>query len=285
MDPFPILIIGCVDRPEFRGVAAWLSEYSAIFADDFTHALKLLNDGEISPALIVLLEFAPPRISNDQLHTLRQAAPLAKIVRLLGPWFEGEIRTGQPLAATLRVYWHQWRANLQNTLERSQESGFLNFSSANGRLSLPMTAGDDDRLLRVSHDLICPDLPVRLIAVVARERETAQSLCDLCSQRNWKAVWFHTPPAETPLKVDAIIFDSISGAAKESAMGELTAIAGLKAVSKDAPLVVLCGFLRRDDVPRWQSAGAAVVISKPFLAEDLLWQIEQLLPQPATTAV
>ncbi|HTQ38281.1 MAG TPA: response regulator [Pirellulales bacterium] len=299
---FPILFVGRADQPELRAAAAWLSTHGATLADDFPAALNLLSDGDCSPALIVLAEFFPPRLTNCQLHALRQSAPLAKIFRLLGPWFEGEVRTAHPLPATLRTYWHQWAPRLQRPLEQfcsNQISAHTPFEST---WSLPITAGDDEQLLAALDDCGLPCAEVKrsdvlsdnfsaplaqpanfcapLIAVIAQHRETAQSLRDLCAQRGWKTVWLRTPPTETPLKVDVILFDSISGSP-----AELETVARLKAVSGGAPLVALQGFPRADDIRRWQTAGAAALVSKPFLAEDLFWQIEQFLPHSVAATV
>jgi CheY-like chemotaxis protein len=284
---FPILVVGDAEHEEFQAAAVWLRNRGAVLVDDFPGAVKLLTDGDFSPALIVLVEFSPPRFSNRQLLALRHAAPLARIVRLLGPWFEGEVRTGQPLPAEWRIYWHQWAARLQRQVELWQECQKASSPPVNFPWSLPNTAGEDERLSTAAAgetatgDLSSPLLslsspaPAPLIAVVAEHREAAQVLCDLCVQRGWKSVWLRTPPVQTPLKVDAIIFDSIAGAAVE-----LKTVAALQTISGGAPLIVLQGFPRSDDMLRWQSAGVSALVSKPFMADDLLWQIAQFLPQP-----
>jgi CheY-like chemotaxis protein len=43
-----------------------------------------------------------------------------------------------------------------------------------------------------------------------------------------------------------------------------------------APVVALAGFPRADNVARALAAGISAVIAKPYLLDDLCWQIEQL---------
>jgi CheY-like chemotaxis protein len=281
--PFPILFVGDPNRQEFHEAATWLQTRGARTAPDISAALQSMNEQGFSPAVIVLtqLDSQPPAV--NQLEQLRRSAPLARIVRLTGPWLLGESRSGLPLPATLRSQWHQWREGVQRPAEHATCNEVSQGSSVAAPWSLPLTASHDDRLL---HALTPPAAdrspkqpeypkdvkPTPLIAVYAQHRESAQSLCDICTQRNWKTLWIKTPPSETPLAVDAIIFDSAFGSTKE-----LQKLAELKAITGAAPLIALIGFPRPEDISRLQSAGAAAVISKPFLADDLLWHIEQLL--------
>jgi CheY-like chemotaxis protein len=43
-----------------------------------------------------------------------------------------------------------------------------------------------------------------------------------------------------------------------------------------APIVALLNFPRVEDRDRALAAGAAAVLSKPVLVEDLLWQLRQI---------
>ncbi|HZZ26524.1 MAG TPA: hypothetical protein VFE46_00850 [Pirellulales bacterium] len=272
----PTLWIGPTDQAEFRAAAAWLIGRGAWTAGNVPAALHLLTEKGLAPAVIVLAEFSPPRISKGQLEALHQAAPLARIVRLLGPWFEGEVRTGLPLPAALRIYWHQWPSHLPRLVTPVPADGDHGETVFNPWLISPATAADDERLLACDPlNSARSNSSTALIAVVSPQRETGQALCDVCSLRGWKTVWLRTPPVETPLKVDTIVFDSSA-----CAQAELATVAALQAISGHAPLVVLQGFPRSEDIAQWHAAGAAAVVSKPFLAADLLGQIAQCVARP-----
>jgi CheY-like chemotaxis protein len=64
------------------------------------------------------------------------------------------------------------------------------------------------------------------------------------------------------------------------------AVARLKRLTREAPIVAVVGFPRADDVRRARQAGVSAVVSKPYLVRDLLWQLEQAISSdsPHTTA-
>jgi len=283
---FSILFVGDAHRQEFCAAANWLQARGARLTPDISAALDVLREPDFSPALIVLAQLSSHPFAPGQIDTLRRTAPLARIVRLLDPWLEGEGRTGQPVPAALRFKWHQWPGRLQYPTELAMSDSQSNLSLFPSPWSLPVTADENDCLLAAPIENNIPELlsnrldhpsqkpsPVPLIAVCAQNRETAQSLCDICTQCGWKSLWLRMLPAETPLSVDAVVFDLAFGMSMQTEM-----LSAMKAIVGATPIIALLGFPRPDDLSRLQSAGAAAVVSKPFLADDLLWQIEQLLP-------
>jgi CheY-like chemotaxis protein len=77
-----------------------------------------------------------------------------------------------------------------------------------------------------------------------------------------------------PSIVDCVLFD-----VRNTSTSESGALMALKSAVGETPIIVLTGFPRIEDIERLKSAGATAVVAKPFLADDLLWQIEQSLPQ------
>lgn len=259
----PTMFVGDAQREEFRDTAAWLIGRGAVAAGDVTKGLAIVREG-FAPALIVVAEAWPGRYSANDVEELRRAAPLARLVRLLGTWSEGEGRTGKPWPASTRGNWQRWNGVRPTDLSR---------------LSQPVTANENDRLLRVCvpeasnfHAALS-----QVIAIYARSRESAESLDDLFSQRGWNAIWIRSVNAAVPGNVDCAVFD-----ARNNSAGELKALAALREALGEMPIVALVGFPRVDDLERFKAAGAAAVVSKPYLAEDLQWQIEQLLQSAAS---
>ncbi len=265
----PTLLIGDTDRPEFHEAAAWLTKQGALAVVDIPSAVSAMQ-GDFVPAIIVIAESWPGQFSRRELDCLRRAAPLARIVGLLGSWVEGETRTGKPWPTLLRMYWHQAVVRLKREIEQADDR-------ENSRWSLPITAGDNEGLLLES-DVLQSDLhSTDVIAICARHRETAEALGDVCRTRGWGTVWLRSFPSDTPLRVSAVLFDLGRGDT-----AELKAIASLKTVTEDTPIIALVAFPRAEDIERLRSAGATSVVSKPFMSADLIWSIEQLL---ATTGV
>ncbi len=287
--PFAILFIGDAQRHEFSAAAKWLQDRGARLASDIPTALTVLDDSDFSPAVIVLAQLASQPFTADRIEKLRRTAPLARIIRLLGPWLEGESRSGRPIPASLRTHWEQWPARIQQPIHLAVQNLESKQTVSPLLWSLPLTATEDDRLLAIfggdipansSSDqvaLTASAAPAPLIAVRAQHRETAHTLCDICHARGWKSLWLRTLPVETPISVNAVLFDLTSNTPQE-----LELLKAMKAITGTAPLIALVGFPRPEDISQLQSAGAAAVISKPFLANDLIWQTEQLLLSPST---
>jgi CheY-like chemotaxis protein len=288
--PFAILFIGDVERHEFRAAANWLQNRGARLAADIPAALNELDDSDFSPAVIVLAQLGSEPFASDQIEKLRRATPLARIIRLLGPWLESESRSGQPIPATVRASWEQWRGRIQQPFNGTMQNFESQQAVSPPLWSLPLTATEDDRLLALYggnmaansfSDQVGATAAVvaltPLIAVCARHRETAHTLCDICHTRGWKSLWLRTLPVETPISVNAVLFDLAFNTPQE-----LELVKAMKAIAGEAPLIALAGFPRPEDILKLQSAGAAEVISKPFFANDLIWQTEQLLLSPLT---
>ncbi len=60
------------------------------------------------------------------------------------------------------------------------------------------------------------------------------------------------------------------------ALAEPAAVARLRTAARDAPIVAIAGFPRPDDVAAARRAGIAEVVSKPFLAADVLDAIDRV---------
>jgi CheY-like chemotaxis protein len=264
-ESLPVLFVGDPERAEFRAAAAKLTAQEARSAPDIPAALELLNVSDFSPVVIVLAEIGSQPHSANDLAQLRRSVPLARLVRLLDPWLEGEGRTSRSVPVSFRAQWHQ--------------------SVDQFPWSLPPTASQDDCLLVTVDDDFTTTSPANsaadalssigsntLIAICARDRETAQSLSSIFTAQRWKSLCLRTPPTETPLTVDAAVFDLALGTDEE-----LTQLTVMKSAAGAAPLIALLGFPRPEDVARLQSAGATAVIAKPFLTANLIHEIEQLL--------
>src|SRR5262249_25468772 len=238
----PILAIGDLTVPEFQGAAESLTRHGALTALDVAAALTATSEG-FAPAVVVVAQRWPGQFAASQMNALRRAAPLARFVSLLGAWLEGETRTGQPLAASRRVYWHRW-----DDFSRWLDEGLVNSWSA---WSLPSTATDDERLLLAAGfepaDSSIGAIAPLLIAIVARGRDTYQSLADICAQRGWQTVWFRNVENETSLDPDVVLLDATNGSE-----ADLTTLIRLGAAARRPPIIALLGFPRFEDASRWK---------------------------------
>ena len=263
MPEISILLVGNTDRSEFREARAVLDESGRVVAAaDVESALVVLAEGRIAPHLIVVAQAYPGQFSHAVVDRMRRLAPLARVLGLLGSWCEGETRSGQPWPAAIRVYWHQWEAYFRREIARVREG-------ASSGWSLPITASEEERLL-----LFAQEPPVRregLIAISTPEFEMQDWLRAACRRRGYSSVWLLP---QRPAQVEgatAAVFDG------DDCRGhEAESLKSLAAALGPVPIIALLHFPRIDDRDRALAAGAKAVLSKPFLVEDLFWQIERV---------
>jgi CheY-like chemotaxis protein len=269
---FPILIIGDTSSDEFRAAVRSLRDHGAETAIDPSSSLDKIHDG-FAPALIVVVQRWPGEFSHRELNELKHAAPLARIIGLNGSWLEGELRSGKPWPTMLRSYWHQAKARLGRELSLLADGEF-------GAWRQPATCSEDDRIhsdcpgeLRdfdSSATVYDPTAP--LIAIYTGNRDTATSLADLCAQQRWNTLWLRELPSATPLHATAVLFD-----VRSSPAADLPTLRAIKTAMPETPIIALTGFPRIDDVRTLESAGVSAIVSKPFQAADLVWQLEHAL--------
>jgi CheY-like chemotaxis protein len=259
-----ILFVGDGGRAEFRDARASLNALGRVtpFSDP-QRAAAALTAGRSPPDAIVVAQSYPGQFSAEEMDRLRQMAPLARIIALLGSWCEGEQRSGKPWPA-LRVYWHQWPARSARQLRRLLESPGPTWA-------LPLTATDEERLLAEAAE----PWPERrgLIVVNAVTVQAEEWLCDACAARGYATVgWLGWRPTRVQ-GATAAIFDG-AGFQDE----ERDRLAWFSATLRPAPVIALADFPRIEDRQRILAAGAAAMLSKPVTVEDLWWQIEALRP-------
>ncbi len=258
--PLSILLIGRTHRAEFREAAAHLAHYGQVLtACDTAEAEDLLAEGLPAADLIVLAQSFPGEISVRALDCLRRLAPLSRIVGLMGSWCEGEVRSGEPWPAVIRVYWHQWRDRCANELARLG-------SHRPAAWALPATATEEERLLLDSRE----PLPTGTGLVVVRSAgfEMADWLCDACRRQGYAVLWLDQRRIPRIEGATAGLLDLPD--AGEEDFAELQQFA---AQLRPAPVLALMHFPRTQDVRRAMQHGAAGVLSKPLQIEDLLGRL------------
>jgi len=257
-----ILVLGEIDRPEFVGARSTLESLGRVSCfGEVERAVEALEAGEIVPDVIVIAQAFPRQFSHQAVDRLRRLAPLSRMLGLLGSWCEGEIRSGQPWPATVRVYWHQWDARARRELGRLGESQCPSWG-------LPVTATEEERLLRS----MAQKLPRRqgLIAIHARRFEMEDWLSAVCRMYGYSTVWLRPSNYTRVEGAAAAIFDG-----SDLRGEELDQLRRLTDTLGRTPVIVLLDFPRIEDQLRAVSAGAAAVMSKPLYIDDLLWQLDQ----------
>ena len=262
MADISILVVGPTQRDEFREAAAMLRGLGRVVeAGDVATAAVAITDEQIAPDIIVVAQSYPGQFSPEAIDGLRRLAPVARLLGLLGSWCEGEMRTGDPWPAAIRVYWHQWLPRVDHEL-RTLRSGDC------PGWGLPLTAGEDERLLAVDHPP--PSGHRGPVAICTWRYEMHDWLAEACRRAGHSTLWLR--PGE-PIHVDgaaAAIFD-----AGECEPPEVWQLQHLVTGLANVPVLVLLDFPRIEDLRRARAAGAAAVLSKPLLLEDFYWELDR----------
>lgn len=270
MPEISILLVGSTHRSEFRQARATLDMHGRVVAvAGVEAAVDAVASGDLAPDLIVVAQSFPGQFSSASIDRLRRAAPLARLLGLLGTWCEGETRTGQPWPAAIRIYWHEWQSRVEQEIARLREGACSTWA-------LPITASEEERLLLLA------DEPTGAregrIAVWTPHFDMQDWLRAACRRRGYETVWLEPHrPVET-LEATAAIFDG-----NECRAEEAQSLQRLSDALGPVPIIALLEFPRVEDHARALAAGARAVLSKPLLMEDLFWQIDRLVDGPRTS--
>jgi hypothetical protein len=269
-----VWLIGDADAPEFARAAAWLGGQADCrrFATGAQGAAaaqqaRCQAAGIREPDLVVWWQRRPGEFLQADVDAISRSFPLALLAAMVGPWCEGEPRSGRPMAGVSRIYWHQWRARLTAVYAACHER----------RWQVPRTATDVDRVLASSAGL--PLVHSGQVGIVAPRRVDFESLSQVLEAGGYRSEWI-LPGGPPPVAgLNALVVDAAYGvpaAVKEIALfhrhfGPMQA-------------VVLSGFPRPNEAYQIASLPHTKILGKPFLASDLvslLASVSEREKQPA----
>ncbi|HLA85051.1 MAG TPA: hypothetical protein VJL29_09670 [Thermoguttaceae bacterium] len=264
----PFLMLGDSRRGEFAPARASLERLGRVVdARSVDEAVALLDEGAMAPAVVVVAQSYPGEFSADAIDRIRRAAPLARIVGLLGSWCEGETRSGHPWPGVIRLYWHQWRPQAERELARLIADGGSTWS-------LPSTATDEERLLaRTPEAADANSLDVEgglgLVALCADRADIHDWLSAALVRRGYSTAWLRPGEPVRLQGVRAAVFDAgLADRHETISLHELAVKLGPR-----VPIVALADFPRIENHDRLLAAGASAVLSKPLLLDDLFWEL------------
>jgi len=257
------LFVGDGSKCEFRRVLSTLKASThAKTAVNLDEATALLAVPRETVDLIILAVSRPGEIRCDQFDDLVRQAPLSRIILVLGSWCEGEQRSGKPWPGGQRVFWYDWSRYWQRELE----------SVAHGLCPTwgrPVTTTHEE--LTDSTVTLPTTRSAGLIVLDTPVLETADTLADLLRVCGYATYWVRS----------ANDLGKVAGATSavwEGTMGddrEVAHLARLSFASGRIPIVALLDFPRADRIERLLAAGAAHVVAKPFLLDDLLTALQR----------
>src|SRR5437868_5038942 len=120
-----IWVVGDWDDPMFEGPVLWLKSRAAYECFKSAAAACGSNthstNGEV-PRAIILMQSRPGQFAGREVEELHAQYPLARLLSLIGPWCEGEQRSGRPVPGVVRIAWRQWRQRLELELAADENA-------------------------------------------------------------------------------------------------------------------------------------------------------------------
>lgn len=245
------LLVGDWQQPEFAaalgGIAA-SREWHRV--DSIEHAGEQLIDGDDPIELIFVAQPLPGAYRQSDFDRLQQLSPLTRLVVVAGTWCEGELRTGQPLQGVIRLYWYEL-ASWWESSTRRQDAGLC------PHWSQPLEHAQAGRYMS---DASGQSLPARLTEVLVSTPDSAT---------------FDTLRAA--LGVRGLVCNRDQGEEAESAGiwdGSQLGDQELEQLHEfcqrvTGPVTVLLDFPRVEHLQQIQTAGAASLFAKPYVAEEV----------------
>jgi hypothetical protein len=242
---------GEAQHPDFREAVAMLSETAELVSEDARQV-----------DLVVIAQSRPGVVARDVIDRATRELPLAGVVALLGSWCEGETRTGRPWLGVPRLYWYTFPAWWREQLALLAKGRCPNWAR---REDVPLHVSRGQQVSKVR------ELHRAVIALHTQTRETSDALSDALGRAGFATVRQSLPSVRG---VAAGVWEG--GQLDEYEARHLSAFSA-RLRRDGAPVVAILDFPRRDRVDLALSLGASAVVGKPWVNEELLASLSEML--------
>ena len=179
------------------------------------------------------------------------------------------MRSGEPWPGIFRSYWHQWPGRYARDLVAIESGSCPSWG-------VPVTMTLDEQMAYYFNEALVQERG--LLVIHADDDETANALSDACRQ-----IGFTTIRA---IGNEQIMVDGAKVILWDRRLSEDNATRDLQRLTEHygpAPLVALISFPRWHIVDRMKTAGAKGTVSKPFLLDDLYWELNCIIKHHSKT--
>ena len=262
-------------RDRERPATLWLGdgrrpEFAATFDEVARRSESIACDGwrdadlpprDLAPVLVVVAQGTAGEFSDADLLRLRRRYPTAAVVRIVGSWCEGELRTSPPPAAVKRYCWHHAAALLRVDFDRLE-------AGLRPEWGLPATATEEESLTSGGVVAAAHRAAIQ-VGIAASDPVVERWLFDFCTSYEFLRARLIGDSSLGGAAPDVVLWDvPISAASRESEARRLMNDA------VPASVVALANYPRRDELAAWSDWGIGRVLGKPASNACLLAAIE-----------
>jgi hypothetical protein len=249
-----VWIVGDWQYADFAAVLSWLkTRVRCACFEDAAAAVAAVQSADRSqiPAAILLVQSRPGQLTSSEIERLHATAPLARLIAFVGPWCEGELRSGRPWPGVVRIPWRTWRTALARELALESPSA-----------PLPRTVTDVERMEELTAALKSVDDSRAAAVICTFNHSTYASLADATRHLGYQSSWHAAGPNSPPRASDLIILDGWEQVFSDECFQAIE--------NTTSPLrLLLLHFPRPEDTARAAELGIIAVIAQPLLLNDL----------------
>ncbi len=264
-----VWIVGDWRQAEFSSALTWLEERASCERfDDAEAALANFRSGgrALEPADILVVQSRPGQISPREIEQLHAAAPLARLVAILGAWCDGAIAKCEAALGIVCIPWRAWEGRLASELALC---GTTNSLAA----LLPRTATATERIEKACSGGSAGSRYQGRAAICTISRETYQALADGLLELGISSRW-HLPESGVSIGPPELsIFDGWE---------QVPGVFNAEMTADDSgasPSLLLLHFPRPEDAERAVKMGISAVLAQPLLRIDLIATVDRLWPK------
>ena len=254
-------LAGDWQHADFADALAWLQSEARCRTFAAASASEVGVPGP--PRAVVLAQSRPGQITMGEVERWHAVAPLARLVALLGPWCEGEGRTGQPWPGVVRVPWRSWQARLP----RAVGLGSVGLAAETTRSGWqPRTATEWERIVGSVQDAKSLRFRGR-VQIHTGSLATFRGWEGILEPMGLKSTWISSGE-DAAAGAEIAIFDGWQSVSRSDRAGEGSA---------GRSRVLVLDWPRPEDASLASSLGFYAVLAQPLLFGDLVSVLSKLL--------
>jgi len=261
-----VLLTGDFWHQDFQGIVSQFDVPATLVPIE---KIESVSDSKFD--LVIIAQSRRNQFQSIDIDRVFEFFPNTPLVALLGSWCEGEVRSGQPIAGVVRIYWHQWSGRYERFISQLGQNGITDWHA-------PKTSSVADRI-ELQHSTLNSNLYQRkleMIGISAWTQSNYEMLADAVQQFGWQSRWIERAfwDAESTNTVSAVCIDARSWSDDVK-----NRIKWIRSEFPLVPMVLVVSYPRASELDEIEATGIGFVVSKPFELVDLKSALNNAIEQ------